>query len=175
MVERRRWSSAADRFQGGNGMKSRHSLYFALVAASAVLLASTAVSAVAAETPFKGTFSAVETDQLVFPILSVNREGTGTATYLGKYTEHATLQVDVRTGSATGAATFTAANGDTLTASVVGQGTPTGPTTRSIVEVYTITGGTGRFADATGTLTLERTLDLTTGVSTGTFSGAIDH
>ena len=101
--------------------------------------------------------------------------GTGTATYLGKYTEHATFQVDVRTGSATGTATFTAANGDTLTASVVGQGTSTGPTTRSIVEVYTITGGTGRFAGATGTLTLKRTLDLTTGVSTGTFSGAIDH
>jgi len=175
MVERRRWSSAADRFQGGNGMKIRHSLYFALVAASAVLLASTAVSAVAAETPFKGTFSAVETDQLAFPILSVNREGTGTATYLGKYTEHATFQVDVRFGSATGTATFTAANGDTLTATVVGQGTVTGPTTRSIVEVYTITGGTGRFAGATGTFTLRRTLDVTTGVSSGTFSGTIDH
>jgi hypothetical protein len=105
----------------------------------------------------------------------VNREATGTATYLGKYTEHATFQVDVRTGSATGTATFTAANGDILTASVVGQGTVTGPTTRSIVEVYTITGGTGRFAGATGTLTLERTLDLTTGVSSGTFSGAIEH
>jgi len=152
-------------------MKIRHSLYFALVAASAVSLASTAVSAVAAETPFKGTVTAVETSQLVFPILSVSREGTGTATYLGKYTEHATFQVDVRTGSATGTATFTAANGDTLTASVVGQGTVTGPTTRSIVEVYTITGGTGRFAGATGTFTLERTLDLATGVSTGAFSG----
>jgi hypothetical protein len=155
-------------------MKIRHSL-FVLVAAFAVSLASVAVSAVAADTPFKGTISAVETSQVVFPIASINREGTGTATYLGKYTEHATLQVNVLTGSATGAATFIAANGDTLTASVLGQGTPTGPTTRSIVEVYTITGGTGRFADATGTLTLERTLDLTTGVSTGTFSGAIDH
>jgi hypothetical protein len=49
----------------------------------------------------------------------VNREGTGTATYLGKYMEHATFQIDVRRGSATGTATFTAANGDTLTASVV--------------------------------------------------------
>jgi len=45
----------------------------------------------------------------------------------------------------------------------------------SIVEVYTITGGTGRFADATGTFTLESTLEQTTGVSSGTFSGAIDH
>jgi hypothetical protein len=45
----------------------------------------------------------------------------------------------------------------------------------SIVEVYTITGGTGRFADATGTFTLQSTLEQTTGVSSGTFSGAIDH
>jgi hypothetical protein len=45
----------------------------------------------------------------------------------------------------------------------------------SIVEVYTITGGTGRFADATGTFTLRSTLDQSTGVSSGTFSGAIDH
>ena len=156
-------------------MKIRHSWLIGLVAAFAVSLASVAVSAVAAETPFKGKVNAVETVEVVPPTLSVTRDGTGTATYLGKYTEHATFQVDVRTGSATGTATFTAANGDTLTASVVGQGTPTGPTTRSIVEVYTITGGTGRFAGATGTLTLKRTLDLTTGLSSGTFSGAIDH
>ena len=155
-------------------MKIRHSLFFALVAASAVSLASTAVSAVAAETPFKGTVTAVETSQLVFPIASVNREGTGTATHLGKYTEHVTGQVNVLTMSATGAATFTAANGDTLSASVVGQATRIGPTVLSIVEVYTITGGTRRFAGATGTFRLESTLEQTTGVSTGTFSGAID-
>ena len=156
-------------------MKIRQSLFFALVAASAVSLASSAVSAVAAETPFKGTFTAVETSQLVFPILSVNREGTGTATYLGRYTVHVTLQVSVLTLAATGTATFTAANGDTLSASVVGQATRIGPTVLSIVEVYTITGGTGRFADATGIFTLHSNVDQTTGVSSGTFSGVLDH
>ena len=159
----------------GEEMKIRHPLFIGLVAALAVSLAIGAASAVAAETPFKGKVTMFETSQLVFPILSVNREGTGTATHLGKFTETFRAQVDVRTASATGTATFTAANGDTLTASVVGQGTTTGPTTFSIVEVYTITGGTGRFAGATGTFTLERTLDATTGVSSGTFSGAIDH
>ena len=155
-------------------MKIRHPLLVGLVVAVAVSLASVAV-AVAAETPFKGRLDAVETSQLVFPIASVDREGTGTATYLGKYTEHATLQVNVLTGSSTGASTFTAANGDTLTASITGQSTPTSPGVLSIVEVYTITGGTGRFADATGTFTLKSTLNLATGVSSGTFSGAIDH
>ena len=153
----------------------RHSRLIGLVAAFAVSLASVAVSAVAAETPFKGTVNAVETGQVVFPTRFLDREGTGTATYLGKYTEHVVMQINIPTMSSTGAATFTAANGDTLTASVVGQATRTGPTVLSIVEVYTVTGGTGRFADATGTFTLKSTLEQTTGVSTGTFSGAIDH
>ena len=78
--------------------------------------------------------------------------------------------------SSTGTSTFTAANGDTLTATVVGQATPTAiPGVLSIVEIYTITGGTGRFADATGTFTLESTVNQATGVSSGTFSGTIDH
>jgi hypothetical protein len=156
-------------------MKIRHPLFVGLVAAFAVSLASVAVSAAGAQTPFKGTIQAVETSQVVFPTLSVTLDGTGTATYLGKYTEHATFQVNLLTLSGVGSATFTAANGDTLTATGVGQATPTSPGVVSIVEVYTITGGTGRFADATGTFTLERTLNQGTGVSTGTFSGAIDH
>jgi hypothetical protein len=85
------------------------------------------------------------------------------------------MQVNVLTMTSTGTATFTAANGDNLTASVAGQATRTGPTMLSIVEIYTITGGTGRFAGATGNFTLESTVDQVTGVSSGTFSGAIDH
>jgi hypothetical protein len=147
-------------------------LFIAVVAATAVSLASV-VSAVAAETPFKGTAYAVETSVNS----SVTRDGTGTATQLGKYTSHATFQVNVLTGQATGVATFTAANGDTLSTSVVGQSTPNTipPTMLSIVEMYTITGGTGRFAGASGSFTMEVTLDLSTHVSNGTFSGEIDH
>jgi hypothetical protein len=155
--------------------KIRHWRLIGLVAAFAVALASIAVSAAAVETPFKGTVNAVETGTANFPTRFLDRQGTGTATYLGRYTEHVTMQINIPTLSSTGAATFTAANGDTLLATVAGQATRTSPTTLSIVEVYTITGGTGRFADATGSFTLHSTLDQTTGVSTGAFSGAIDH
>lgn len=160
---------------GGNGMETRQRLFVALVAALTVSVAIAAVSAVAAETPFKGTADAVETGVTVFPIRSATRDGTGTATYLGRFTEHVVMQINVLTMHGTGLATFTAANGDTLSASVDGQATRTGPTQLSTVEIYTITGGTGRFADATGTLTLENALEQTTGVSSGTFSGVIDH
>ena len=155
-------------------MKIRHPLFVGLVAAFAVSLASVAVSAAAAETPFKGTVNAVETGTVVFPPF-LDREGTGNATYLGRYREHVTMVINILTMSSTGAATFTAANGDVLLATVAGQATRTSPTTLSIVEVYTITGGTGRFADATGSFTLNSTVDQVTGVSSGTFSGAIDH
>jgi hypothetical protein len=157
-------------------MKIRRPLFFAVVAVTAVSLASIAVSAVAAETPFRGTFNGVETGVTAFPIRSITREGGGNATYLGKYTSHLTAQINLLTSHATGAATFTAANGDTLTTTVDGQATPTTtPGVLSVVEVYAITGGTGRFADATGSFTLEIIVTQATGVSTGTFSGAIDH
>ena len=155
-------------------MKIRRPQLVGLVAAFAV--ASIAVTAVAAETPFKGTANATETGTVVFPIRSITREGGGTATQLGKYTSHLTGQINLLTSHLTGAATFTAANGDTLTTTVSGQGTPTTtPGVLSIVEVYTITGGTGRFAGATGAFTLDSTVTQATGVSSGTFSGSIDH
>jgi hypothetical protein len=156
-------------------MRIRRPTSLVVIAVAAVSLASIAAGAVAAETPFKGTVDADETVMPSPPTASLTRDGAGTATYLGSYTEHIVMTINLPTLSSTGAAIFTAANGDTLTATVAGQATRTGPTTLSIVEVYTVTGGTGRFADATGTFTLNSTVDQTTGVSSGTFSGAIDH
>src|SRR5262245_38666728 len=153
----------------------RHRLRLGLVAAFAVSLASVAVSAAAAEKPFKGTVNAVETGTIIGPTRFLVRDGGGTATHLGKYTEHITMQINLPTRHSMGTATFTAANGDTLTATVEGQATPASPGVLSIVEVYTVTGGTGRFADATGTFTLNSTVNQATGVSSGTFGGAIDY
>ena len=108
-------------------MKIRRPLFLAVIAVAAVSLASIAASAVAAETPFKGTVNADETVVPSPPTASLTRDGTGTATYLGRYTEHIVMTINLPTLSSTGTATFTAANGDTLTATVIGTGDPDRP------------------------------------------------
>ena len=76
--------------------------------------------------------------------------------------------------AASGCATLVAANGDSLFAEGTGQGTPTEiPGIISIVETYTITGGTGRFAGATGNFTVQRLNDRATLASSGRISGTI--
>ena len=54
------------------------------------------------------------------------------------------------------------------------QGTPSnGGLTLSTLESATITGGTGRFAGATGTFILRRVIDQVTHLSSGSFVGTI--
>ena len=125
--------------------------------------------------PFHGSFQAHEIDVVVPPSLLVNGTGTGTAAHLGSFTSAFTATVALATGSATGSISLIAANGDRLDATFVGQGTPTGePNVVAIEEVATITGGTGRFASATGAFTIQRVLNQTTGRSSGSFDGIIN-
>lgn len=108
-------------------------------------------------TPFRGSLEAVETHELHFPALSVEGSGAGNATQLGKFTMTFDAEVNLLTRVGIGSSEFIAANGDRVFADFVGQSTLTGtPGLISIVETYTITGGTGRFADATGSFILER-------------------
>ena len=126
------------------------------------------------QVPFKGSLAMVQTGEVQGTTLIVNGSGTGNATHLGRYTMTFQEQVDLLVGGSVGTIRFIAANGDTVFAVFAGQGAPTAdPNVLSLTEVATITGGTGRFADATGTFTLERLLNLTTGVSTGSFTGTI--
>ncbi len=127
------------------------------------------------QVPFKGSLQAVETYQVNFPTLLVtSNNGSGTSTTLGQYTVAYQVVVNIPTGSGPASAQFVAANKDSLFAEGFGQGVPTeNPNIHKIVEKYTITGGTGRFAGATGSFTVTRLVNLTTGATSGTFDGTI--
>ena len=101
-------------------------------------------------------------------------DGTGSATHLGRFTLSANFTVITATGNATGTATWTAANGDQIRVTVVGHGDIVVFPTVTITETHTITGGNGRFADASGTLTIDRSANIVTGVSSGSLSGTIN-
>jgi hypothetical protein len=142
-----------------------------------VLVSATLVAAASAkkELLFKGSLKAVETYQPNLPVISVTATGSGEATQLGNFTVSYQVEVNVQTGAGNGlSAEFVAANGDRLFAEGAGQASPTEiPGTLNIVEHYTITGGTGRFANASGTFTVERVANQATGETSGTLSGNI--
>jgi hypothetical protein len=101
-------------------------------------------------------------------------EATGTANQLGRFTLDIPHLVNRPTRTAAGSYEFTAANGDTVYADFTGLAAPTStPGVLYIVEVATITGGTGRFAGATGSFITERWYDLIAGTTTGYFEGTI--
>ena len=78
--------------------------------------------------------------------------GTGTATHLGRYREAGSAEFsptdDPIVLAVVAHSTYTAANGDQLRAVITAQ---VNTLTGAIVGVVSFTGGTGRFADATGT------------------------
>ena len=140
-------------------------------------LAGTTFAAPAAATKewhLKGSLESVETYTVNFPIMSVTASGSGYATQLGRFTVRYEVDVNLLTIAGIGSAQFVAANGDRLFAEGVGQATETGtPGVFNIIENYTITGGTGRFAGATGSITLDRVVDTNTGITSGTMTGNI--
>jgi hypothetical protein len=106
--------------------------------------------------------------------LFVDTTGTGVATHLGLFTVTWEFTVNLLNGAGIGSAHFIAANGDSVFTESLGQGDPTleDPDITRVVETHTITGGTGRFAGATGDFTLERLVNMA-GITAGSFSGTI--
>ena len=102
--------------------------------------------------------------------------GTGHGTHLGNFTYSADITVDDETGNGAGTVVWTAANGDRIFATTEGHilvaDFPNGRIT--IGETQNITGGTGRFERASGSVSVERSLDLLTGMTSGTFTGALN-
>ena len=147
---------------------------------AAVFLAVTLAGPAAAAKyiPFKGSFQGSES--YVFQPTSFVVEGSvsGVATHLGKFTLAYNITVSLvpaTLGQGVGSARLVAANGDMLFTTLVGQGTPDPDTAgvQRIVEMHTITGGTGRFAGAQGTFTIMRLVEQATGDTSGSFEGTI--
>lgn len=124
--------------------------------------------------PLKGSVQAVESYDIQFPTMFVDTIGSGNATHLGRFTVTWEFTVNLLNGAGIGSAHFIAANGDSLFTESLGQGDSTEtPGVNRVVEAHTIKGGTGRFAGATGSFTLERLVNLATGVTAGSFEGTI--
>ena len=119
--------------------------------------------------PFRGTLQATETVAGALHRLN----GAGEATHLGRFTLTSEFTVTPPPAStASGTATWTAANGDKIFTSTAGQAVITFPVA-AIAETHTIIGGTGRFADASGSLVVDRSLNLQTLVSSASLTGTI--
>jgi hypothetical protein len=83
-------------------------------------------------------------------------EGSPLGAFTATYPHY--VNFDARTFS--GIALFTAANGDRLVMRLGGSGVPTSPTTFAVTFAGSILGGTGRFDDASGSVSGPGTVDL---------------
>jgi hypothetical protein len=105
----------------------------------------------------------------------VDVAGSGHATHLGDFTTHYRECFVPATGAVTdGSYTLTAANGDMIFGTYGGQVSPTGDQTVFAYEdPGVITGGTGRFAGASGIVGTSGVVNLATGKYSGTIIGSL--
>ncbi len=146
-----------------------------VIAAALMLCLAGPVSA-GDQVPFRGSMSGSATITPVNPpIVSVLLETSGQASQLGRFTLEAPHIVNQATLTATGTYMFTAADGSTLSATLAGSASLVAPGVLAIAETGTITGGTGRFAGATGSFSTDRTFFPATGQTYGSFEGWISN
>ena len=105
----------------------------------------------------------------------VDVTGAGHSTQLGNYSGHYRECLIPATGAVTGGTfTLTAANGDRVFGTYSGQAIPTDdPNVVSYEDPGVITGGTGRFAAASGVMTQSGLANLATGEYSGTITGSV--
>jgi hypothetical protein len=147
------------------------------VAAMLLITAFTGSAAAEKPVPFSGSLQAVEHSVFQGPppgTLLVDASGSGIATHLGQFTLTWKFTVNLADGTGSGPVIFIAANGDVIFYTALGRSEPTDtPGVFHIVEIETITGGTGRFAGAQGSFIVDRLTNLNTGLTSGSFHGTI--
>jgi hypothetical protein len=132
----------------------RFTIILALLAVAAVSPAAALGKANGTDRPLSGTSSSTTTVDLAAGTGSV--EGAGQLSHVGKSTFTNDIESFTFTGPDTFSLTLTAvivaANGDQVYTTATGTGTLTATGSETTL-VSTITGGTGRFEDASGTIT----------------------
>jgi len=152
----------------------RYSSAASLALAVVAVLALAGPVAAGEQVPFKGGYEGEDVGTpLAPPLASAEVTAAGNATQLGNFTFTQVATVDTMTRIASGVFQFTAANGDTVFGTVVGQATFTPPNVLTILETATIQGGTGRFAGATGRISITRLKNAVTGETVCSFEGSI--
>ena len=132
------------------------------------------------QVPFRAAFVTQFVSVVNFPIAHISVTGQGEAVHMGATTAVTTDQaVNLLTGEGTATYTLTAANGDTVVLALEVQTTFMSQSKVTFAGSYTVAGGTGRFAGATGcgSLTGSATFDdepnSNTGVGNFTVTGTI--
>ena len=124
--------------------------------------------------PFKGTLQSTEIYGNSLTTMSVSANGSGNASQIGQFTIRYQSEINLLDLSIVETAQFMGSNGDSLQARGTGQTAENRtPGMFNLVEIYKITGGTGRFAGASGTVTLNRLISIPTGATSSTFEGYI--
>lgn len=107
--------------------------------------------------------------------LVIGGRNVGTATHLGRFTAASEDRVDTVSRTSVGTFNFTAANGDEVWTTTVGGETANPvPNVSTAERDATIVGGTGRFAAATGRLTIRTTETIDFETNTATGSGTVE-
>ncbi len=157
----------------------RHSSAASLVLALLATLGLAGPAAAQHQGPFHGVF---EGHYTVSPIpgtptamLVVSASGHGGK--IGDFELEIPHVVNFATATATGSYHFTAANGDLVDGTFIGHATPIGTdgVYALLIEEVTITGGTGRFAGATGSFTAVRLIDRVKLLTIGDYDGTISR
>jgi hypothetical protein len=108
------------------------------------------------------------------PFFTTHLVATGQVSHLGRFTLDFAHRVNLDTLEGIGDAVITFPNGDTLTTHATGTAMPAGsPTAFTVVEIHEVTGGTGRFAGASGGFTITRAVDFTNPFTSGEIDGSI--
>jgi hypothetical protein len=151
----------------------------ALVAS--VLLTASLAEAATSGAPFKAdlTLQASFAGTPVPGVFAVTTSGAGHASHLGRVTASSTETLDFASSPGStvlrdGRMVLVAANGDELHWMYVGTGSPPGEQGISTISgTFMITGGTGRFSDATGNGVIHGAANAATGVVSVSYRGAI--